>query len=192
MSEAIADIRPIKFWTKYVQNPEGGLREVDWVEFARRGDAKYTTVPMSIKQASADRQIWPALEPHYTAWKNGRKVAIDGTALDAWAGITAEQIDVLKVNDVHTLEDLVKLTDAQRERIGLPGLLDIQRGAQRFLTGLSGGKVETALAEKDMQIQALQQQMADLMALMGKDNDEEPVKRRPGRPPRASEGAEAA
>lgn len=182
MSEA--DIRPVKFWTAYVPSGEGsGLREIDWVEYARRGEAKYTTTPMRIKDAERNSQIWPTLEKFYRAWKDGKKIVDNGTPLDAWVGLSAEQIEVLKFHDCHSLEDLAALTDAHRSKIGLPGLNGIQQGAARFLTGLSGNKVEVALAEKDQQIAALQAQMEQMAEMIASkmDADEEP-KRGPGRP----------
>ena len=185
----VADIRPVKFWTKYVPSEEG-LREVDWCEYARRGEAKYTTTPDAVSRLRKAPGIWAALEPHYDAWKNGRQTVAGGTPLDAWAGLSVEQIEILKQNDTRSLEDLSSLTDALVSKIGLPGLINLRAGAARFLAGLSGAKVENALAEKDAQITALQAQMADLMALMGQPQEdaggdaEEPVRRKPGRPRR--------
>ena len=189
MSE-VADIRPVKFWTKYVPT-EDGFREVDWVEFARRGEAKFQTTPMAIKHAEREIQIWPVLEPYYRAWKDGRKAELNGTALNAWMGLSEEQIEVLKSRDTHTLEDLASLSDALCAKIGLPGIQNLKAGAKRFLDGLAGNKIDHALSEKDAQIAALQAQMADLMALVGRDPAEEPVTRRPGRPRKDAE-AEAA
>lgn len=186
MNDIAANIRPIKFWTVYVPSGEGaGLREVDWVEYARRGDAKYTTTPLPIKHAQKNTQIWPVLEPYYTAWKEKREYKGNGTPLDAWAGVTPEQIEVLKYHDCSSLEELIALTDAHKTKIGLPGLTALQQGAQRFLTGLSGNKIEIALAEKDQQIEALKAQMDQMAELMAAKLDaaegDEP-RRGPGRP----------
>ena len=181
----LADIRPIKFWTTYAPSGEGnGLREIDWVEYARRGDAKHQITPMRIRDAQRNTQIWPALEKFYEAWKNGRTITTNGTPLDAWAGLSAEQIEVLKFHDCHSLEDLVAMTDAHKTKVGLPGLTTLQQGAARFMTGLAGNKIESALAEKDQQIAALQSQMEHMAELIAAkmDADEEAPKRGPGRP----------
>ena len=191
ISEPKADIRPVKFWTKYVPSDDG-LREVDWCEYSRRGEAKYTSTPDAVSRLMKAPGIWSVLEPYYEAWKNGRKHVSGGTPLDAWAGITSEQIEVLKQHDTHTLEDLATLPDALVNKIGLPGLANLRAGAGRFLTGLAGNKVESALAEKDVQIATLQAQMADMMELLQQQpSGEEPPRRGPGRP-RKDADAEAA
>lgn len=191
MAEEVSDIRPVRFETRYVRNEDGTMREVHWVEYARRGDAKYQVTPARIKDIKTAPGLWEPLRPHYEAWLKGQTLDVSGTPLAAWAGLTREQIEVIKVNDVHSVEDLANLSDGQRDRIGLPGMVSIQQGARRFLAAQSGTKVESALAEKDAQIAALQAQMDALMEALNRDNDEEPVKRRPGRP-RKEDAEEAA
>jgi hypothetical protein len=187
----VADVRAVRFWTKYVENPDGTMREVDWVEYARKGDAKYQITPEAIKRLPP--AVMRAVASEYNAWKAGKAPVLNGTPLDVWTGLDAGQIEVLRSRDVRTLEDLASLTDGQAERVPLPGMLHLRQGAKRFLDARSGAKVENELARKDAEIEALKLKMEELAALVqGRDHDEEPVKRRPGRPRREADDAEAA
>lgn len=190
-----ADIRPVRFETRYVRNEDGTMREVDWVEYARRGDAKYQVTPARIRDIQKIPGLWAPLQAHYEAWKRGQSIVDDGgTPLAAWAGLTREQMEVIKAADVHSVESLAGLTDSQRDRIGLPGMVSIQQAAKRFLDSRSSAKVETALAQKDEEIAALKAQMEMLMeAMQGQaGNEEEPRRRGPGRPRKEDAAQDAA
>ena len=177
-------VRAIKFWTKYVPQPDGSTKGVDWVEYAPRGKAKYSVIPDAVSRLQKDRSgIWEALLPSYEAWKRGQEMPTEGTPLAAWPGVSVEQAELLRNADCRTVEEVASLTDALMQRIGLPGLRDIRTNAQAYLTSKDGSKVVSALAEKDQQIAALQQQMQDLMELITKGDADEP-KRGRGRPPK--------
>lgn len=191
----VADIRPVKFETRYVRNEDGTHREVDWVEYARRGDAKYQVTPARIRDIQKIPGLWEPLRPHYEAWRRGQSYVDDGgTPLAAWAGLTREQMEVIKAADVHSVESLAGLSDSQRDRIGLPGMVSIQQAAKRFLDSRSSAKVETALAQKDEEIAALRAQMEMLIESMApRGDDEEPARRRgPGRPRKEESAQDAA
>ncbi len=186
----VADVRAVRFWTKYVED-KNGIREVDWVEYARRGDAKYQVTPEAIKRLPV--AVFRAIEQDYKSWKAGREPVLHGTPLDVWTGLDAGQIDALRSKDIRTLEDLASITDGQAERVPLPGMQSLRLGAKRFLDARSGTKVEVELAKKDDEIAALKAQMEALAAMVeGRDHDDEPVKRRPGRPRKEDADAEAA
>lgn len=184
-SAGAVSVRAVKFWTKYVPQPDGTTKGVDWVEYAPRGKAKYSTIPEAIPRLQKDRSgLWEALQPAYDAWKRGQEIPTNGTPLAAWPGVSVEQAEMLRTADCRTVEEVAELTDAIMQRIGLPGLRDIRTNAQAFLTSKDGSKVASALAQKDEQIAALQAQMQDLMDLITKPGEADEPKRGRGRPPK--------
>lgn len=183
-----ARIRPLKFYTKYVQELDGTSRGVDWCDFAPIGNAKYSVIPEAISRLkkSTDGK-WEAIRPAYEAWKKGQEIPLSGLPLAAWAGVTTEQVEVLKLHDVRTVEELRDLTDGQMQRVGLPNIRAIRDAAKAWEAAKDSRKVEAALLEKDAEINLLKEQMADLMALLKPAQPEpmsaeEPAKRGPGRP----------
>ena len=193
MSEKAA-VSVIRFYQKFATNEDGTVRAVDWVEFAPRGGAKYSTIPMAVTHVKKITDgTWEAIEPAYNAWKAGQEMPVNGTPLAVWGGVRPEQIDFLRANDVKTVEDLCAMTDAQLQKIGLPGLRTIRDQARAWDAAKDQRKVEQALAAKDDEIAALKAQMETMMemfAAQARDSDEETVKRRPGRP--RKEDSEAA
>lgn len=187
------NIRIIDFETVYpsAEMPIG--KETDYVSFSAVGNAKYQVTRMRIVDAKRDLTgLWDVIGPHYDAWKKGEELPEGGTPLAAWNGCTAAMAKTLKSFDIRTVEDIAELTEAMVQKIGLGGLYPVRLAAKRWVEASATRDIAEALGEKDEQIQAMQEQMAEMMALIRQrgDNIEEPVKRRPGRP-RRDEGAEA-
>lgn len=140
--------------------------------------------------------LWGQIEPYYNAWKKGTEVPETGVPLSAWAGVTAEQADVLRKSHIRTVEDLSQMNDNQMARIMLPNARALKQTATEFLA--SRGTVETAakvtaLEEQNAVLKAKLDEMADMIAeRLGKADDEASEKRRPGRPRKSEQVEEAA
>ena len=188
-----ADVRAIRFYQKFAQNEDGSARAVDWVEFAPRGGAKYSTIPMPVSMASKMTDgTWESLKPAFEAWKQGNEAPTTGTPLAVWAGVSPEQADFLRSNDVRTVEDLCAMTDGQLQKIGLPGLRTIRDNARAWDAAKDDRKIAAELSAKDEQIAALQAQMESLMEMMAAaQGDKEQIKRKPGRPRKEEDEGEA-
>lgn len=188
MSEDISrSLRIVGFRTDYSPidpaNPIAGMKATEYVDLSSVGQAKYTVTPMRIADAKRmTNGMWEVVRPHYEAWKSGQDVPENGTPLAAWAGIRPEQIAVLRQFDIKTVEDLAALTDSILSRPGMTGLRSVRDAAVAWEKSKDTRAVASDVLAVKLENEALKQQMADLMALMGKDNTEEPVKRRPGRP----------
>jgi hypothetical protein len=200
MSASTAPFRVIKFWTEYKRSPTKGLIPIDKVEYCAVGMAsKSTTVARiadlrRIREApdpddvasNIAKQRWEFIERHYNAWKAGQETPENGIPLAAWPGITPEQADVLRTAGLRSVEDIASATDGIVNRINLPGIRELQKNAQRFIEAQDGAKTADALAEKDKQITALNEQLEELrqivLAKMGNDDDDQPKRR--GRPPK--------
>lgn len=188
MSEDIAkSLRVVGFRTEYAPldpaNPIAGTKATDYVDISAVGQAKYTVTPMRIVDAQRmTNGLWDVVKPHYDAWKSGQEMPESGTPLAAWAGIRPEQITLLRQFSIKTVEDLAAMTDGILSRPGMTGLRAIRDAAIAWEASKDTRAVAADVVAMKLENEALKQQMADMMALLGKDNTEEPVKRRPGRP----------
>lgn len=188
MSEDISrSLRIVGFRTDYAPidpaNPIAGMKATEYVDLSSVGQAKYTVTPMRIVDAKRmTNGMWDVVRPHYEAWKAGQDVPENGTPLAAWAGIRPEQIAVLRQFDIRTVEDLAVLSDSILSRPGMTGLRAVRDAAVAWEKSKDTRAVAADVMSMKLENDALKQQMADLLALMAKDNTEEPVKRRPGRP----------
>ena len=200
MASATAPFRIVKFWTEY-KRKAGGLQEIDMVEYCAVGMAAKSTTVARISDlrrvrdnvdpddvaGNIAKQRWEFISRHYEAWKAGQATPEHGTPLAAWPGITPQQADIFKQMGLRSVEDIATATDSVINRVQIPGVRDIQSNAKRFLEAQDGQKTAEALAEKDRQIDALQEQMEELrqafLASQAERAEDDAPKRR-GRPPK--------
>lgn len=196
-----APFRILKFWTKY-QKRAGVLIPVDMVEYCAIGMANRSTTVAPVSMLSKIREDvdpdnqayamakgrWEVIKPAYEAWKAGNELPTHGTPLGAWAGITAEQADIIKASGLHTVEDIAEAADSVIQRIALPGMRDIHAQAKVFLSGADKSKLAADMADKDRQLQEMREQLEEMRQIvlsqnqdLQADGSEAPRKR--GRPP---------
>jgi hypothetical protein len=139
-------------------------------------------------KAVAMRARWAQIEPRYEAWKAGHEIPLSGTPLSTWPGVTDEQVEVLRMSAIRTVEEVAAMTDTQIPRINLPGMRDVRDQARRFLESLDANKAAENAKRRDEQIEALQDQVKQLLAERQAPaavvSDDEPKRR--GRPPKSS------
>lgn len=116
---------------------------------------------MGLKIA-AMRAKWEIIGPAYEAWKAGKELPETGTPLAAWAGVTKEQIKVLHLAGVRSIEDLAHASDSIVERIRLPDKRALQRAAQTFLATKDQAAASAALTEAQATIESMQAEMAEM------------------------------
>lgn len=201
MPDQTPAIRILGFRTTYVK--KAGMAERvarDWVKYCSAHDPKVVTeeIVSTLKPPERGEEedseiidmelkigrmtaLWRIIEPAYEAWKKGTEVPLDGTPLAAWAGVTPEQIDVLRVNSIRTVQEVASMTDSQMGKIALPGMRALKQTAIEWLES----RASTAQAEE---IATLKEQLAMLSSMVAEQQDAaavaEPKKRGPGRPPK--------
>lgn len=209
-------IRVLGFRTTYHKRPDSvELVARDWVRYAPLHDINTVTEEMvhllRPKDDWADDEdrglkmgymasIWTQIEPAYRAWKTGTEVPASGIPLSAWAGVTADQADVLRRSGVRTVEEIAGLTEGQIGKIMLPGVRSMKRMAAEFLESRKDSETAskvTALEEQNAALKAQLDHMAGMIATMqGTPADEAdaipPAKRGPGRPRKTETVEEAA
>lgn len=193
-------LRVLDFKTEY---RTAGRDPIDWVLLAPIGaDFEKTQtwhrVAKLVPPADADDATrssatyqdmeakWSIIGPAYDAWKNGQELPEDGTPLEAWSGVTAEQAKFMKAMGVRTVEDVRDMGDATLEKLRFPNARKLPGLAKMWLEG-------EAVAEKDAQIAEMAEKMAAMEELLNErmaadQQDDKPAKRGPGRP-RKSEAA---
>ncbi len=165
-------IRIVKFWTKY----QAGREPVDMVEYCAPGMAQRSTTVARVKDLARIRQVrdsddtagnmaferWQVISKAYEAWKQGQDVPVSGTPLAAWPGLTPEQAEVFRLFGLKTVEEIANASSSIIARVQLPGVVEIQANAKRFLDASDQGKFAAQMAEKDTQISTLTDQLEEL------------------------------
>jgi hypothetical protein len=191
-----------RFYTVYDEHPvTKEPRARDMVEYGPIGSAGRTHTteridilsrPQRIAGANpavqAAQVLWDFMKPHYEAWKTNQDLPETGTPLAAWNHLTQQQAEILRVNGVRSVEDVSSLTDAHFNRIPIPNLRSIVEASKKFLDSKDANKFTAEMASKDEQLAAANariDQMAEMLAKLMEEKEEAPVKRGPGRPPKA-------
>lgn len=167
-----------EFWKDYAPDGHGGIKEIHKVKWSKRGDVFYNAQTEEIARmmkpireeggAEYFHPKWVVIRPAYEAWLQGQEAPVDGTPLDAWAGITKREAKEFIAAGYRSVEDIAALTDGNIPKIRLPNVRKTRDGARAFVEHKKGGAhIEAALASRDETIQQLQAQLAELAASNG-------------------------
>jgi len=127
---------------------------------------------------------WKTIGPAYEAWKKGEDLPEDGTPLSAWGGLTAEQVEILKKNDIRTVEEIADQSIDVMNRLRFRNAGELPELAKRFLASQSS-------VEKDVEISELKDAVAVLQEALNARVEAEKAPKKRGRPPKASSPQEA-
>lgn len=194
IDELRRDVRIVGFEVRNIPKdpakPNLGTKPVEYVITAPRDGGKYTQTPHRIADVQRSTNgLWEVIEPFYDKWKAGQEMPETGTPLTSWNGVNNHQVEMLRSHSIRTVEDLANVTDGNLTKME-PGTRFLRDAARQWVKDADKRDVATALAEKDVKIEAMQARLEELTTLIGRDNAEEPIKRKPGRPKR--DEAEAA
>lgn len=190
-------IIPLNFWIEYEPQPDGSVKEIEKVEWSRKGTQNTTTVEKisRLSKVSINGDMipeWEALKPFYERWKAGQEAPIDGTPLAAWPGATPHLVKALEPYHIRSVEDLADLTDATMARIPLPGIRGFRETAKAYVAAASttapiAGELAGLREQNENQskrIAELEELVKSLAAEKGIEIDDEKPKR--GRPKKAA------
>lgn len=185
-------VRAIRFWTEYIPQPDGELKEVDKVEYCGAGAANRATTVATWRSITALRPIADqendmaaimahairdSLEPAYKAWKFGQEIPETGTPLAAWPAVSADHVKVFQANGIRTVEEIANMPEQIRQKIPLPGLIRLQDMAKSYLENKDRTRVDSAIAERDAEIAQLKEQVKEMYELMSATTEPQPKKR---------------
>lgn len=150
----------------------------------------------------AQNAAWSRAEfirPLYAAWKRGEQLPETGTPLAACNFLRQEDVTVLKMANVRTVEELAGMLDSNLGQVRLPNMREKRAQARSFLEAQDANKAAAAIkaqadeiAELKAQMQALVAQKADTEELPEVDENGDRIPKRRGRPPKVLENNEAA
>lgn len=171
----------VEFYVEPTENPaksrEAGrpiFEETEFVKLRFVGDPKSSFIAPANDAAGRDRDTgqsftWAEKYPeHYRYFKASLdQTAADGTPLSEVPWLTASKREELKALNIRTVEGLAGLDGTMLQRIGM-GARELKNKAEAWLAAAAGNagnaKLASELAARDEQIEALQRQMADLIA----------------------------
>ncbi|WP_181169252.1 hypothetical protein [Mesorhizobium sp. B2-2-2] len=149
---------------------------VDWVTYAPAQSPLSTQNTERVMSLAPGRKggtdgafmkaRWAQIEAAYLAWKNGQDIPVNGMPLSAWPGVNSGQVDVLRHYGIRSVEEVRDLTDSQIERIRLPNMQDVRKQARLFLENTSASISAQREAEKDAQLVAMQERLAEMEKLL--------------------------
>jgi len=127
----------------------------------------------------------------YADWKDGLDKPREGTPLEEWPILTKGQVEELRFFHLTTVEDLANLSDTNAQKFA--GINGLRRQALAFVEqakeGAASAKLASELEQRDNEIAALKQAVAEqgaliqgLQAQRATAPELEPQKRGPGRP----------
>lgn len=172
----------LKFWTDREDEvvdgkPTGTKIPVDWVSYAPAviGGKPNTTHFVNEKVRRLDpanfkiypgqdggammkvvEERWSAIGPAYHAWKEGREVVTDGTALNVWTTLRSDEMDTLLRYKIRTVEAVAKMSDNQCSQMPLPNAWGLRDLAKEFLASRKEEGDSAEIAALKAQIEHLQ------------------------------------
>ena len=178
----------VEFYTQAIQDMEASIEQgrpifndQDFIKIIPVGD-KSTIVCRPVKTQPdalqpADKDRWPQ---QYAAFKALQEQPLVGTPITEWAQISKSQAMMLKGVNVHTVDALAVVSDANLNNLGM-GSRELREKAIAFLAQAKDGAANSQLVEKnralEVKMEALQNQLNALSEISnkkvkGKDNGE--------------------
>ena len=187
------------FSVTYRTGKDGKPEPVEWVSYSPAHDPTGTSTKVRVKELIPPEAIrnddegtklnmmhlkWNMIKPAYEAWKKGIEIPTDGTPLAAWAGLTVDQVEVLRPRGIKTVEALRDATDAMIAKVPLPNMRALREMAGQYLEGQSASQAALQVAERDERIKTMEAMMEEMAARLAAVDGGDAPKRR-GRPPKS-------
>lgn len=99
----------------------------------------------------------------YAAWKEGREIPLDGTALITWPPITPSLLKELSGLRIRTVEDLAAANEETLRRIGMGARVLKQQAVDWLAASNDVGKVAARITALEVQNKTQSQQIEDLI-----------------------------
>ena len=139
-------------------------KEVPYVEIMQPGNKENI---INRPATNRDKQRFPEHFRKFQARQDQEEAAV-GTPLIEWPALTRAQVEELKFFNIHTVEQLIAVSDAHSQKI--MGVAALKQKAKNFLEASKVSATADALAEANAKIAKL---TARLEALETDDEDEE-------------------
>ena len=170
-------VAPIRFWIEYEPAHDDPAKIIahEKVEWAKKGSSNGSTTVMKIRHLKLDSVLWPVIQPAYEAWKKNQEAPLEGTPLDAWPGVTPQQVKVMRDYHLRSVEDFAQAPDSTLMKMNFPGIREMQGRAKAFLQAAQGqAQIAEALHSRDQMIANLGAELEEMKHLI-QDMGKKPV-----------------
>jgi len=164
----------IRMYAKSTKNPQKSkaagrpiFEDVDRIEVITPGSRDVRDDPVT----SVDKDNFPR---HWEAYqKNQTEVLVEGTPLDEWPGVTRSEANELKHFHVHTVEQLIAMSDTNAQNFR--GMAQMKAKAKQFLEFAKTESSAEAVLDAQREVAQLKAQVAELVELAAKAPVEAPA-----------------
>ena len=143
--------------------------EIPYVDIKTPGDR---TSHIFRPAVEVDKRRWPK---HWKAFEDKSATPNEGTPLVQWPAINRALVEELKFFHVHTVEQLAELNDSACQNF--MGIREWKERAKVFLEmskeSAEADKLAHELSKRDHEIEALKEQVGELLAKIPKEESEE-------------------
>jgi len=178
-----------EFWVEYEPQPDGSMKEVEFVKWAKKGvtNPAATVEKIARYKKYPDNLEWQVIKPSYERWKANQESPIDGTPLAAWPGATPQLVKALTPANIRSVEDLAQMEDSAISKLAIQNLRRLRQDARAFLEAQkSTAQVSGEVVKLRNENEALKARVDELIKAVEALADDEPEKPRRGRPPKAA------
>lgn len=182
-------IAVIEFRVEYEPQPDGSMKEVEWVTWAKKGVSNPATTDEKIARLKKypDNLIWQVIKPAYERWKAGQESPVDGTPLAAWPGATPQLVKALTPANIRSVEDLAQMEDSAISKLAIQNLRRLRQDARAFIEAQkSTAAVSGEVVKLRNENEALKARVDELIQAVEALAEDTPEKPRRGRPPKAA------
>lgn len=154
---------------------------VDMIEIRQFGEKDSTRREVTQQDQIRFHQQW-------AAYKQNREQVQEGTPLDLLFPKNPEVVATLKANNVHTIQALAAVPDS----VSIPFIGEHREKAKTFIEGIDKGKgfhvLEKKLEDAEFRNMELEDRVKALEAKLRSSDDDDDIKRGPGRPRKQDTG----
>tara|TARA_B100000686_G_scaffold345683_1_gene430722 strand:- start:891 stop:1349 length:459 start_codon:yes stop_codon:yes gene_type:complete len=127
--------------------------------FYRRHNKNYIEITVAGEKDTLRRQVEPndinRFEAEWKAYEEGLdRVPVTGTNLEELPHVDQDRANGLRLQGVHTVEQLAELHDGLLQNIGM-GAIDLRNAAQNYLAAADSHKQEREIEELKRELAAL-------------------------------------
>lgn len=102
----------------------------------------------------------------YEAWKNSGVNAVEGFPIEEWPAITASQVQVCKLNNVHVVEQVATVPDSSFQNFG-SWIRDLQHRAKDFLENQEDGSHVNKLSAENEELRKQSEKQTEQIVDLG-------------------------
>ena len=171
----------VKFWTNYKPGKDGKPVGIDMVMYGPAGRVERHCITATVASLGkllplepySDNEAikmaharWNKIKPAYDAWKSGREIPVDGTPLGSWPQLSEDQVQLLNMMGIRTVEEVRDASESIITRVPFPNARDLPKQASLFLSAFDKQRVAQDMSRIEQENSALKEQLEDMARIV--------------------------